>query len=111
MKGKITMEELVYRAIKNKLELKPRNERREVLQAMQNYIDDYLKQFTLYKLDNIELLKPEIDDLILFLIYEIKSYEIDEQKKLDRIYNDLIDKYERGAITSLDIKDVIYKSN
>ena len=24
------------------------------------YIDDYLKQFTLYRLDNIQLLKPEI---------------------------------------------------
>ena len=77
MKGKITMEELVYRAIKNKL-------------------------------DNIQLSKPEIDDLILFLIYEIKAYETDEKKNLDRIYNDLIDKYERGAITSLDLKDVIY---
>lgn len=102
------MEELVYRAIKNKLELKPRNERREILQIMQNYIDDYLKQFTLHKLNTLDLSKPDIDDLILFLIYEIKSYESDKKKNLDRIYNDLIDKYERGAITSLDLKDVIY---
>lgn len=102
------MEELVYRAIKNKLELKQRNERRETLKIMQNYLGDYLKQFTLYKLDNLDLNNPNIDDLILFLIYEVESYKNDEKKNLDRIYNDLIDKYERGAITSLELKDVIY---
>lgn len=102
------MEELVYRAIKNKFEKMQSKDKKDVMRCMQEYIDEYLKQFTLYKLENIKLTKPDIDDLILFLLYEIKEYEIGERKNLDRIYNDLIDKYERGALTSLDIKDVIY---
>lgn len=102
------MEELVYRAINNKLDRMQSKDKKEIMKIMQNYIEDYLKQFTLYKLETLDLTKPDIDDLILFLLYEIESYKLDEKKNLDRIYNDLIDKYERGAITSLDLKDVIY---
>lgn len=108
IKGKIKMKELVYKAIKNKLEQKSLNERREVLRIVQEYVDEYLKQFTLYKVDNLNLNNPELDDFIIFLIYEIKSQKNEEKWNLDRIYNELIDRYERGAITSLDIKDAIY---
>lgn len=106
MKGKIIMDEIIYRAIANKLNLN-RNEDK-VNQIMEEYKDDYIKQFTLYKLDNLDFTNPDIDDLILFLIYWVKKEEINNKQNIDRIYNDLIDKYERGAITSLDIKDVIY---
>ena len=106
MKGKITMDEIIYRAIANKLNLNKNEDK--VNQIMEEYKDDYIKQFTLYKLDNLDFTNPDIDDLILFLIYYVKREEINNKQNIDRIYNDLIDKYERGAITSLDIKDVIY---
>lgn len=106
MKGKITMDEIIYRAITNKLNLNKNEDK--VNQIMEEYKDDYIKQFTLYKLDNLDFTNPDIDDLILFLIYYVKKEEINNKQNIDRIYNDLIDKYERGAITSLDIKDVIY---
>lgn len=106
MKGKITMDEIIYRAIANKLNQNKNEDK--VNQIMEEYKDDYIKQFTLYKLDNLDFTNPDIDDLILFLIYYVKREEINNKQNIDRIYNDLIDKYERGAITSLDIKDVIY---
>ena len=106
MKGKIIMDEIIYRAIANKLNLNKNEDK--VNQIMEEYKDDYIKQFTLYKLDNLDFTNPDIDDLILFLIYWVKKEEISNKQNIDRIYNDLIDKYERGAITSLDIKDVIY---
>lgn len=106
MKGKIIMDEIIYRAIANKLNLNKNEDK--VNQIMEEYKDDYIKQFTLYKLDNLDFTNPDIDDLILFLIYWVKKEEINNKQNIDRIYNDLIDKYERGAITSLDIKDVIY---
>ena len=106
MKGKIIMDEIIYRAIANKLNQNKNEDK--VNQIMEEYKDDYIKQFTLYKLDNLDFTNPDIDDLILFLIYWVKKEEISNKQNIDRIYNDLIDKYERGAITSLDIKDVIY---
>ena len=106
MKGKIIMDEIIYRAIANKLNQNKNEDK--VNQIMEEYKDDYIKQFTLYKLDNLDFTNPDIDDLILFLIYYVKREEINNKQNIDRIYNDLIDKYERGAITSLDIKDVIY---
>lgn len=105
------MEELVYRAIKNKLDKMQSKDKKEIMRTMQQYIDDYLKQFTLYKLETLDLTKPEIDDLILFLLYEIESYREDEKKNLERIYNELYDKHLNGIITGSDLKDVIYKDN
>ena len=101
------MENIIFRAIESKLNKMTEEEQYDAITNMDKYVQDYLKQFTLYKLDNIDLNEPDIDTLIFYLVYELCKSKNDKRRELNSKYNDLVYKLDEGLLTRFDIKEIM----
>lgn len=101
------LETIIYNAVNSKLNQQNKD---EVTAIMKKYMSDFCNQFSLKKLQELDLTNPDIDTLIFYLIYEVESQKQHHYKSLQGICDELSECLLQNIITMSDINEVINKN-
>lgn len=101
------LETIIYDAVNGKLN---QQNKEEVTAIMKKYMNDFCNQFSLKKLQELDLTNPDIETLIFYLIYEVESQKQHHRKSLQGICDGLSECLLQNIITISDINEVINKN-